>query len=386
MSSFLFGVFDDFGIRDKVAAVATDNASVEVCMVEKHLKVPHIRCFAHSLNLVVKNSLIDEASPTETKSLIAKVKRVVKFFHRSTNAADRLRMAQTAAGCKERKLINDVDTRWNSTLEMLRRYSEEHNAVYGALTAIGKKDLLITDDELKVIQSMVETLAPFEDATKEMSAEKSSSLSKAIPTIRGIANMLSHAPPSPLRDTLKRKMSERFPEIENNPLATVATFLDPRFKALHFSESCATRTKTLIIELMEKEEPADREEEDNEEAHVQDEATPAKKPSLWDFHDQSVVLMKKAAKTQHVKGPQLELQRFLEIELLRRTNNPLVWWESNAPHFPRLAKIARRYLAMPSSSTPSERLFSKAGQLVSARRSCLKPSKIDMILFLNKHQ
>ena len=36
-------------------------------------------------------------------------------------------------------------------------------------------------------------------------------------------------------------------------------------------------------------------------------------------------------------------------------------------------------------SVPSERLFSKAGQLVSERRNRLKPSNVDMLLFLNNN-
>jgi len=34
------------------------------------------------------------------------------------------------------------------------------------------------------------------------------------------------------------------------------------------------------------------------------------------------------------------------------------------------------------TSVPSERLFSKAGEVVAARRSNIKPKNVDMILFL----
>ena len=47
-------------------------------------------------------------------------------------------------------------------------------------------------------------------------------------------------------------------------------------------------------------------------------------------------------------------------------------------------EIARKYLAIPGSSVPSEQLFSKAGELISQRRSQLKPKNVDMLLFLNK--
>ena len=56
-------------------------------------------------------------------------------------------------------------------------------------------------------------------------------------------------------------------------------------------------------------------------------------------------------------------------------------------HFERLERekddpICRKYLAISASSSPSERLFSKAGQIVSSQRAQLKPEQANMIIFL----
>ena len=48
-------------------------------------------------------------------------------------------------------------------------------------------------------------------------------------------------------------------------------------------------------------------------------------------------------------------------------------------------KIAKKYLCIPGTSVPAERVFSKAGELVSMRRSRLKPKNVNMFLFLNKN-
>jgi hypothetical protein len=45
----------------------------------------------------------------------------------------------------------------------------------------------------------------------------------------------------------------------------------------------------------------------------------------------------------------------------RSHNNPLEWWKSNGKRFPILSEMAIRYLCIPATSAPAERVFSSAG-------------------------
>ena len=57
----------------------------------------------------------------------------------------------------------------------------------------------------------------------------------------------------------------------------------------------------------------------------------------------------------------------------------------NECKFPRLAKLAQRFLSVPATSIPAERTFSVAGLAVSNLRTNLDPDSVDQIIFLNKN-
>jgi hypothetical protein len=53
-------------------------------------------------------------------------------------------------------------------------------------------------------------------------------------------------------------------------------------------------------------------------------------------------------------------------------NTALSYWSRSTTTFPELSKMARKYLAIPATSTPCERLFSKAKHFIPASRNRLK--------------
>lgn len=66
-----------------------------------------------------------------------------------------------------------------------------------------------------------------------------------------------------------------------------------------------------------------------------------------------------------------------------RKADPLVWWRDNQATFPHLATLAKKYLCVPATSCSSERDFSCAGNIVTAKRNCLKPAKVNTLCFLS---
>ena len=79
-----------------------------------------------------------------------------------------------------------------------------------------------------------------------------------------------------------------------------------------------------------------------------------------------------------------EVDRYMDETYTR--DDPLKWWATNQHSYPRcMSHLARKYLAIPASSVPSERIFSLTGNLVNKKRSQLSPENIDRLVFLNKN-
>ena len=104
-------------------------------------------------------------------------------------------------------------------------------------------------------------------------------------------------------------------------------------------------------------------------------------PSLWDAFDKHVSESSSHRTTQ--TNATIEVRRYFEEQNIERSKDPPEWWKNNSVRFLKLHRVAKKYLCIPGSSVPSERLFSAAGQLVSERRNRLKPKNIDTLLFLH---
>ena len=80
-----------------------------------------------------------------------------------------------------------------------------------------------------------------------------------------------------------------------------------------------------------------------------------------------------------------EVDDYLSASRLDFEEDPLLWWKGQALNYPILRRVAQKYLCICAISSPSEQLFSTAGNVVSSFRSTLKLDKVDMLVFLSKN-
>ena len=89
-----------------------------------------------------------------------------------------------------------------------------------------------------------------------------------------------------------------------------------------------------------------------------------------------------------------ELEVYKQINVLSLTRNdengkkcyscPLKhFWSIRNEQFPILSRVATKYLCIPATSAPSERVFSIASKIVNKFRNRINPSNAGTILFVN---
>ena len=94
--------------------------------------------------------------------------------------------------------------------------------------------------------------------------------------------------------------------------------------------------------------------------------------------------------TRRMQAIEHELQRFTLDKGLDDDNdnddestgeNDLSWWCWHQFAYSTLARLAKKYLAIPASSAASERVFSAAGNAVTKKRSKLQDDPVDALVF-----
>ena len=77
-------------------------------------------------------------------------------------------------------------------------------------------------------------------------------------------------------------------------------------------------------------------------------------------------------------------RQYLEKPNLARNLDPLQFW--NTYDSEPVRKLAHKFLSVPPTSVPSERIFSKTGSIISERRTRLKPEIVHKLTFIQQNK
>jgi hypothetical protein len=145
-------ILEEWKLNRNSVSVTTDNAS-NITLAMSKCGVVHIRCMAHTLNLASQKAL---QTPLISR-ICGKIRRIVGHFRRSTTAANLLRKATAQLELPDLMPVIDVTTRWNSTLDMLERFTllTPAYAVVLANPAIRSHCSGLTERETETVEQLI---------------------------------------------------------------------------------------------------------------------------------------------------------------------------------------------------------------------------------------
>ena len=150
------------------------------------------------------------------------------------------------------RLVQDVQTRWNSTFYMLERLVEQKRAIaIYCQDNDGVKNL--TPNEWNLMERVLLTSRPFEQETKNASMS-SATAGMIIPSVRVLLATLMKPVKvgddvgiQTMRSDMMNDLSARYAEVERNKVCLLATILDPTYKLLVFNPVERDNAKASLL-------------------------------------------------------------------------------------------------------------------------------------------
>ena len=361
-----------------------------------------LSCFAHSLQLVIRDGL--KSVPYLSKTL-AKCKELSKKSHKSTKVADLL-------DDLDKRLSRSNITRWNSEYLLVRSIiGLGKKNIEDITNAIGDDSLSFNNTDFSVLEEVVNILEPFAEITTTCQSETAATISMIVPSIVHIMDHLKQMSTTVL--LLKKLISQldlsihtRFAGIVkrlfmkpvaendpfNDPLYFIATLLDPKFKfrwtyLMSYSQSMESKLKHSMISMVLDE--CERNTNRNiDQSSAQQSASSSfttqtgsnpniRKRKLFQYDDSDDL----SSSSSNLKAADALTAYINESN---RTNS-LTCWKNSA--LSPLKDVVKRVFSVQASSAPIERTFSQSGLIMSPRRTSMRDDLFQSLVFLRvNHQ
>ena len=359
------------------------------------------------------------------RKLTSKFRSIAKYVKNSSKAKEKIENFDAMSKSNNRDTIHvslDVRTRWNSALEMLasllKLKSGLQSFAHYLKTSDGKKEFSykklpdVTQQDWVLIEGLCVVLQPFKNVTAKLSGSNYPTFAQALPYLRRLKFFLQKAEDrlftmdtdvQPIKKFIENYCEEeffhlvlidlkaccrvllnkfilRFTGLNTNILWV--TFLDPRSRKMkHLSENEYERAKNLFVKEVTNlalDDAACSESNNNMSSNTDDdyEEDPFLVGADFDSpnnEDPAPMENNSRGVEECVSAVKREIENYLDplISVPPKTD-PIHWWEENRHRFPKVAVAARKWLSVPGTSTPSERVFSDCGIALSAKRSTMR--------------
>ncbi|XP_044500228.1 zinc finger BED domain-containing protein RICESLEEPER 2-like [Mangifera indica] len=197
IAAAIFDCLKGWGIEHKVETVTVDNASAndncvkrlkEDFQMQRSLlcdgKLFHVRCTAHIVNLLVQDGV------AVIKPIIDNVRESVKFVKASEARQKTFAKIAMQCGIKERKLVLDCATRWNSTYKMLMTALQFREVFLRFMFVESSYIYCPTREEWERLEVVCDFLEIFDDITKLISGSQYTTVNRYFQEVFRIKEVL----------------------------------------------------------------------------------------------------------------------------------------------------------------------------------------------------
>lgn len=386
--------------------IVLDNASNNKCCIRLSSCLIGHWCANHTLNLAVKDTFKATVQNVPINNVNKKCKEMAKFVRGSEGRNNELKEACRQKQIKYRLPSKQMPVRWNTQEANISSVVRLRHAlqflVYNTANGWEDEKHSLSLQEFKMGESMVKVLEPAKFATKEWEADLTPSIHLVVREVFNMQGALTDFKNSTdkyiagFAVELSKNIETRFPNCATDTLIySVAHVLDPLFKGaiLHEFEGAFERAKEEIVRLGLKHDqteqptvPVVRTESEGGSTAAEEKLTPAQRllnrHQSRQRHSSAEIVAATPIQPANVKR---ELDTYLLTEEPgdMQKQEILSWWVQNKKKFPLLFQVVRMVLAIPASSSTSERVFSVGTKICSSLRRNLAPKKISDIMMIN---
>lgn len=348
-------------------------------------------CAARVLQRCVEAGL--EVQPV--REALSSARGIVRYFQHDAKAGGCLSSKLEALNKSQCKLVLDAGSCWGSTMEMCESLLELRWALMAVLEEQPRGAAAppgLADHQWKLLQELVAVLRTLGIAAAFLREEQNASASALMPCVHGVAAAIGQqaeaagaavgAAVGRIRAELRRRWGLEDEEKLLESPAVIASFLDPRFKELRFLSPALRselhgRLKALLSQTFGHCPPSPGTHPWAPGLGSKTEGAPS--PSAYD------ILLGKDP-TESTPEIHRQLENYLVEPLCKRSADPLLWWRSNERRFPALARLSRRYLAVPATAVPPHQAFATGDCALRHRRAALPHEELHQILFLHHNR
>ncbi|XP_040565462.1 uncharacterized protein [Lepeophtheirus salmonis] len=330
---------------------------------------PQHVCFAHTLQLVVKDGLSKNGLDVSGIAL-KKCFELVASIKKSTIIGPDLLKDE-----KQRPQSDNI-TKW---LKMIRSVLSISDDKLSSLQGVSK----LTSYERLALNDLLDILSPFEEATDAVQLSKGPSAGYILPCIKGLTHHINNKISkynSSVISNLKQSLVKRMSYYEESEAYLLAALLDPRFKTKWCSsDDEKNKFNNLLKKAVSNVDDSQSFSSTPPQSFSIKQPPVKKKKTLFSF-------MIDEKEEDYVPGrnhmANKEVKDYLESVTLEMNENPAEFWRSNSKKYPLLSKLAKEFLGIPSSSAPVERLFSVAGNIFRVERCQLTDARFEQLIFI----